>query len=220
MAQTMINGAFFSLKGTWTNGRPIITTFHGVVEPSGARPAAIAACAGRINTAWATNVLPLLPDNYSFAGCNWVDLNTEDGATGVTAHGPMTGGDVSAAGTPPNVGILVTKNFAGAGRSKRTGRVFLPGNLESLVDENGIISSGKVTQINTGFTGFLNAITSGAPPAGVTSFVLVVAHAPSVAQVVTKTVRKPDPDGQLSSDVITTMTAQTLVSGIKARVGR
>lgn len=220
MSQTMVLGAFFSLKGTWTNGRPIITTFHGVVVPTGDRPTAIANCAARLNVAWATNILPLLPDNYSFSGCNWVDLATETGATGVAAHGPMTGGDVSSAGTPPNVGILVTKNFAGAGRNKRTGRVFLPGNLESLVDENGIISSGKVTQINTGFTSFLNAISSGAPPTGVSEFRLVVGHAPSIAHTVTKTVRKPDPDGVLIADTITTMTAQTLVSGIKARVGR
>jgi hypothetical protein len=167
---------------------------------------------------WATNVLPLLPDNYSFDGVMWVDLGTVDGATGLAGRSAMTGGDVSAAGTPPSLGVLVRKNIAGSGRAKRSGRIFLPGNLENLVDENGVVSSGKLTQLESGLNALLTAFNTSAGAGDAVGRHLVVAHVPSVSRTVTKTVKVPNPDGIMSSDDITGFSAQTLASGIRRRV--
>ena len=220
MPQTLLAGMHFAIRGKWSNGRPVISSWHAIVTPTGTRALALPEAGARIVDKWFTHVLPVLPDNYSFDGCNWTDLDSVEGATGFAGRAAASGGDISAAGTPPNQGVLVTKTIAGSGRSKRSGRIFLPGNLESLVDENGIVSTGKLTQVETALAAFRTNFNTTAPVGNIATCRLVVAHAPS--HIVTQTVsrRVPDPDGALGWDDVTGFAGSTLVSGIRRRVGR
>lgn len=220
MPQTLLAGVHYAIRGKWSNGRAVVSSWYAIVTPVGARDTAVQESAARLVQQWFTHMLPVLPDNYSFDGANWTDMDSASGATGFAGRAAATGGDVSAAGTPPNVGVLVTKNIAGSGRSKRSGRIFLPGNLETLVDENGIISSGKLTQVETGLNAFLTAFNTTAPVGNIATCRLVVAHSPSIIKTETVSRRVADPDGAMGWDNITGFAGSTLVSGIRRRVGR
>lgn len=218
MSVTMDNGAHFAINATWSNGRPIVSSWHAWVTPVSGRAEAVGEAAARMRTQWINQVLPILPDNYTLGDVHWVDLDSTTGATGVASGTPMTGGDISAAGTPPHVGVLVTKGFAGSGRATRTGRCFLPGALETLVDENGIVSSGKLAQVVTAMNAFRTGFNAVAPVGNIAACSLVVGHTPSIAVTRTTTVKLPDPDGHMTASPITTFSAGTVTSGIRRRV--
>lgn len=218
MPVTMPSGAHFTINGVWSNGRPVVTSWHALVTAVADRPTAIADAASRLSTAWFSNIIPILADNYSYDSVSWIDLNSVTGATGVHTRTPASGTSTGTVSTPPSSGYLVTKGFVGSGRTFRSGRVFMPGLPEGAVDEDGIVSSTNRTTVTAAFTAFLAAFNASAPVAGIASCFLVVAHSPSIEVTETKTRRVPDPNGVLAASLISGFTTDALVSGVKRRV--
>lgn len=216
MAQTLSGGGLFAIQGLWSNAHPIVTTWHAIVVGSGTRTTDMDAAALRILNAWATHVMPVFPNNYTFDKCNWVDLSSVFGPTGVTTRAAATGA-LSGTSLPPSVGPVIKRVISGSGRAHRSGRLFLPGAVNTTVDEDGKITGTHKGNVNTAFATFLAAVNLSTPSGGLNSMTLVVAHAPSIEVTRTVTERVPDPDGVMSNSTITDLVCQDIVSGVRRR---
>lgn len=103
-------------------------------------------------TAWGNEVMVYLSDQITLSSCL---AKFGPDATGPSAifSGSVGGGDTSDSGYP-GASLLVRKNTAAGGRAGR-GRIFVPGIPEAAIGPDGVVDSGKVTQLNTGVTDFL-----------------------------------------------------------------
>lgn len=217
MAQQAIGIMKVSLMGTWSNGRPVHTTWHTRFTAVSNRPAACPEVAADILSAWGTIIVPLIADNYSVAQAHYVDYDSLSGATGdVNATPAYVGGSVSSK-TPPNVGIMVRKAIGATTRDARPGRVFIPGISEANVDEDGLVLQSILDQIGVAFQQFLTAVNGSSGPNYVDQS-LVVYHTPSIEKTITKTVKVPNPNGIGSGDDITSFVAEQLATGIDRRL--
>jgi hypothetical protein len=213
----MVQGAHFTIDGAWSNGRPIVTSWHALCSAVSDRPTMLLAAAQRLFDAWKLNILPVLNNSYTLKGVTWLDLDSETGSTGTYSGTPANGSLVST-GTDPAAGALVVKNIAGSGRKFRSGRVFVPGAMEADIDEDGNVASATRTSLTAAFAAFLSAVNTSTPVGAINDLHLVVAHTPSIVVTETKTRRVPDPDGGLLPAVITGFSVKNVRSGQRRRL--
>lgn len=216
MAQTLTQGALFAIQGLWSNAHPVITTWHALVGGNGTRTQQLDEAATRLMNGWFTSICPVLPNNYSFDKCTWVDLSSATGPTGITTRAPATGA-LSGTSLPPSMGPVVKRVISGSGRAHRSGRLFLPGAVNTTVDEDGKVQGTHKNNVNAGFATFLSTVNTTNPVGNLTFMTLIVAHAPSMEVTRTVTERIPDPNGVMTHSIITDLVCQDLVSGVRRR---
>lgn len=217
MALTLPNGVRYTIMGVWTNGRPVLTTWHAIVVPTGPRLQAVVNGAAWIGGQWATHVVVNMVNNYSFQRIAYVDLDSTAGSTGEWVLGSNTVGGSVNSSVPPSDGIMVTKVISDKGRGRRSGRVFIPGGSELAVDEDGGIQSGSQTVAEDSLTAFMVAV-NGYTDSAIASLRLVVAHTPSEVVTVSKEVTRPLKTGVMSSSTITGFDSSSIVRGIRSRL--
>jgi hypothetical protein len=217
MALVLPNGVRYALNHTWTNGRPVVFTWHAILVATGPRAAGVQESATAVADAWATSVLPQLVNNITLQSVGFLDLNSEVGTAGDVPVASAPSGGQAASSVPPNIGILVTKLIADKGRGRRSGRIFLPGGSEASVDEDGIIIEAATTLAETTLQGFANQVNAYVGP-NVASLRLVVAHTPHVEETVTLTRKVPAKTGTMTSSEIVGFDAKQITSGIHRRV--
>lgn len=154
-----------AMLGRWSNGRPVLNIHfvdYGASFPNVA--------AEELRDQWQTEVIPLLPNNYTFEGIKYRDRNVAPGVVGTRSPNgalPVVGPGASDV-VPPNTCFLIRKSSVLVA-GQRTGRMYLPGVPESAVDENGVIAGATVTAITGGVTDFLTGMNA----SGVGELVLV-----------------------------------------------
>lgn len=171
-----------SILGRWSGARPVVTVLHydiGNTAEGVSRRDAIDQAVADVIQNWQSQVMAFLANNYSIEGLAWVDLNSEDGATGIEP--PNSGENLTGIGTgttlPPNAAILVTKNQEG-GRGTKSGRMYLPPLSEAYYDEQGLlVEPGQLTFQQGKMDTFLANITQAQPPDDYDGH-LVVPHVP------------------------------------------
>lgn len=138
-----------------SNPRLFVTTFDvftaGGVTPQQVADGVVAASAGagRLQARW-PNTVKLVRVTY--------DTPTDQGINEVG----WTGTHTASALAPPQVTYLVTK---GGGLRRRQGRMFLPGVIESAVDDLGqITNTALITDFNTALSTFLSQLAAGGFP--------------------------------------------------------
>jgi hypothetical protein len=150
-----------SMLGRWTNGHPVINVLHYRVDVG----------VGSINVAdemedvvqnWQSQLIPEFRDNYTFEGGQYLDLRSADGETGIIPPvvGEPTQGGSTGESSNPNDCVLVHKRTAGA-RGVRQGRMYLPPPGEGSMDEDGRLTQGAITAMNTRLASFLTNTTQG-----------------------------------------------------------
>jgi hypothetical protein len=219
MPLTLLGCGRFDLQGVWSNGAPIITTWHARVAETTNRVTAIRDAAAIIGTHWISHVVPLMPNNYSVSNVHYMDLNSLTGVTGDFPLEPAGVGANPASSVAPSHGMVIKKTFGDLNRATRQGRLFLPGGNEGTVDEDGLILAAQRDLARTALNAFKTAV-HGASTPEVSNVRLVVAHTPS--EVVEKVVkyRQAKKEGSMTSDDIDDFVASPYVSGIRRRVKR
>lgn len=173
----------YTLNGRWSNDQRIATVIDMHVDEDAlnvSREDAINNCAEDLRDNWQDHIVGGIQNNYTFEGISWVDLDSANGDTG--SKGPNTGKAITGLNTsdpalPPNICMLVRK-IVGGGRGIRTGRMYLPGLAENVVDENGVVLAAGVTGWNTALQTFLSDITNVDDVQADTAYHMVVVHQP------------------------------------------
>lgn len=149
----------FAFKGTWTNGQPWVNVLAAEVKSDGvqtSRPEVWEQYKTRIVALFQDDLLGIFPNNYTFVGMDFVDLDSADGETGTipAQAGHPTAGTQSPLQAPPNNCMLVRKIARDRTRGRRNGRWYLPGVAEGNVDEDGVVLSSAITAYNTALANF------------------------------------------------------------------
>lgn len=122
-------------------------TVLGFTDGAGTDLAVISA---EMNSAWGTDVMPLMHDSFTFTGCRVINATAE----GVAAYGG-TNGNRTGALAPPNTSCLVRKQSNLRGRENR-GRMYLPGMLlDDDIFDDGTINISVVSAITSAVDDFL-----------------------------------------------------------------
>jgi hypothetical protein len=219
MPLTLLGCGRFDLQGVWSNGAPIITTWHARVAETTNRVTAIRDAAAIIGGQWISHVVPLIANNYSVGNVHYMDLNSLTGVTGDFPLEPAGVGGSASSSVAPSHGVVVKKTFGDLNRATRQGRLFIPGGNEIMVSEDGLIDPTVRENVRTALNAFRTAV-HGASTPEVSNVRLVVAHTPS--EVVEKVVkyRQAKKEGSMTSDDIDDFVASPYVSGIRRRVKR
>jgi hypothetical protein len=125
---------------------------YGGTAPTGANCTALA---GDIAAAWASDLAPLTPDNYSLGEVDVLDIASDSGLSG-----QWTGSDPGTrAGSylPVNCAVNVEFDIARRYRGGKPRMYLSPGVQADLVSQ-GDWGNGFVTQVNTGVAAFFAAI--------------------------------------------------------------
>lgn len=104
--------------------------------------------AANADTAWITNMMPVISIAWRLSAISW---HVADGTVRAQPY-DVEGGD-TASPMPPNVAYLLRKGTAMPGRSQR-GRMYLPGVSEPSVDGTGNVLMAKITAIAAGVQGW------------------------------------------------------------------
>jgi hypothetical protein len=145
------------------------------------------------------HILLALCSSVSLSGYRYLSLNSSDGQTGLMApsSGKRTSGANTDAALPPNCAFLVRKQGSG-GRGARSGRAYLPGVPEGVVDNEGNIDAGLIDDTNGHLQAFLDGVSDTGNSGG--NRYPVIVHRPPGA-------REPGPQVvQGSSTRITSLT--------------
>lgn len=219
MPRTAPNCARYSIIGSWSNGRPVVTTMEALVvgNEAGTRAQEIEQHATVVASAWETHMMSRFTDNYSAAQLDYLDLDSLNGPTG-TVFGslPATGSQVGSS-TVPQVAVLATKIIGGTTRGNRSGRFFLPPPAESQIDENGELIGAEFTALNTALQNFYDATTMLSVPPFISVANLVVVQWPSIEQA-QPSKRVPDPDGVGVPVNVTDIVPAQITSTMRRRV--
>lgn len=150
-----------SMLGRWTNGRPVVNVLHFRIDAE-AGSVEIEDEVQDVVQNWQSQLMDNFANNYTFEGARWMDLRSLDGDTGVVPPDPAerTTGDALQEAADPSTSILVHKNVT-AGRSTRSGRMYLPAPPEGQIDENGVISGANLAGYNADMAAFLANTTQG-----------------------------------------------------------
>lgn len=109
---------------------------------------------------WQDDICSHQPETYDFTGAAWIDLDSEDGETGF--QGPIAGKPTSGTGVlamqVPSVAMLIHKE-CGHTRRQRNGRLYLPGVLESAVDDAGNLTPAFRDGVSDMFEDFRDNLT-------------------------------------------------------------
>lgn len=156
------NAAFVFTSSTGTP--PIVTTLGIDMSAAGGDFVGVA------DLLFASYAVNIGPETDTSLTLDRVNLTVgDDGPSGsVDSTMTPTAGTRSGTGPPVSMAVIVRKVTADVGRRGR-GRMFLPGLLTTTnVDENGIVASGRRTEIITAVGAFLSDISDvGASPAPV-----------------------------------------------------
>lgn len=111
--------------------------------------------ASDIESAWATNLKPLISNDYALVEVDVLDIATDSGAFG-TWTGDVVG---TRTGTPPPVQCAMNVEFNIA-RRYRGGkpRCFLPAGIESDLLAPNTWTESFLSAVETGFSGFITAV--------------------------------------------------------------
>jgi len=145
------------------SGQPVVNVIDVDVDtedPPGRSEELLEDVARDVLNNWQDDVLDNLGNNYLVQGAQWIDLDSEDGATGQFAadSGKNTEGQVAGAQCPPNVAFLVHKLLQGSSRGTRNGRMYLPQVAEAAVDDSGNLQGTYQNDINTSMENFKDGI--------------------------------------------------------------
>lgn len=147
-----------SVHGT-VAGRPWANVFHTL--KLGATPPDVADAAQLMLDTYCSTLCSNLHQDVTVLGCNYVDLDSDDGESGdyTTVPGDNTG-DITGDMTPVNTCFLVQWSASG-GRRYRNGRTYLPGVPEGAVNNAGGVSSGYRTDLGSNINDFLGDLFDG-----------------------------------------------------------
>lgn len=184
------------INGLWTNGRPVVNVLHfkGAAVPNVLQ-------AENVRDAWQSELVgTIFTDNYTLDSIDWVDKTTLAGTKSTIPpnSGLPTAGIATGESLPPGTACLVNKNIVGS-VGTRKGRMFLPPQVETVVNENGIIAGGNVATMQLAVDNFLTAIQ------GFDSMEMYVVH--KVASPVESTVA-----------VVTSLQVDPLISSMRRRL--
>jgi hypothetical protein len=152
----------FTLIGTWID-RPWNTVLDIDINSdiAGDRDVNIEDQAQVLLNEWIDHVRPVCGANCVLTEVRWVDLDTASGVTGsrsdptaprvMPSAGTLTGDSLSGAAC-----CLVKKNTASA-RGVRSGRIYMPGLVESQTNGN-LIGSGSLAALVTAWDDFLAGV--------------------------------------------------------------
>lgn len=113
----------------------------------------LAVISQEMNTAWGTDVMPLMHDSFTFTGSRVINASAE----GVASYGGVNGNRTGAL-APPNTTCLVRKQSNLRGRENR-GRMYLPGMLlDGDIFDDGTIDISIVAAITTAVQTFLTNV--------------------------------------------------------------
>lgn len=160
MAIIVPNVVRCGIRGVWTNGEDIVNTLDVLVTPeggAGSRDEAVDTTLADIAQNWQSQLVEVIfPNNYTFIGIDWVDLNSADGRTGFEPPDPGEGvvGVGVAPVIGPQTGTIARKICASRGRGRRNGRWYLPIATESNVTEDGVTTAGSRTAVRNACLAF------------------------------------------------------------------
>lgn len=222
MPRTAPLAAQFTIDGAWSGGRDMKNVLQYIITPQVgiARADAVGRQAVIVADRWNVNLLPTLPNNYTFEGVTFIDLATATGSTGSVpppGGSPIVGGSVAEAATP-NVSVIIDKDVQ-AGRGSRRGRLYLPPPAESTVNESGVINAASVTTYSALLSAFLvetNVVTSDDDDFILASQMVTITW-PTV-DVAQPLIKRPDPDGVGDTNVVLNMICQSVVGTQRRRL--
>ena len=149
-----------AFRGNWSNGEEVVNVLDLEVTGNGldvSREEAVDATVADAVQNWQSQLVEvILPNNYTFIGADWVDLDSLDGRTGFEP--PNAGEGTVGVGVAPVLGpqaaTVVRKLCASRGRGRRNGRWYLPIATESNVDENGVTTGTSRTAVRNACLAF------------------------------------------------------------------
>lgn len=185
MPITAPNVVRFSIVGFWTNSRPIVSVFDYHIDTTGgtvSRSDAIEAHADDIIENWQSQIMDSFADNYTVDHISYLDLDTVDGPSGVRPPSgtEQTSGPATDAMAPPSMCYLITKSHVG-GRGTKPGRFYQPCVGEATIDENGQVTGGTVTALQTRADAFLANTTQAQPTDDFDAYMVVTHFGPRPA---------------------------------------
>lgn len=147
--------ARITLIGQWTNLHPVINILD-MRRETGA-PSWTATTRDVMNN-WQDELVPEFSDNYEFIGAHFIEL-VPGGEVGDLPrdNAKPHQGTASGASFPPNVTALVRKEIARS-RGTRRGRWYLNCITEAQADENGVLSSGIVLELQAALDAFWTGV--------------------------------------------------------------
>lgn len=144
MALVVPNVVRMAFRGTWTNAQEVVNVLDLFITGQGivSREEAVDATLEDAVQNWQTQLVGVrFPNNYTFLGADWVDLDSLDGRTGFQPADPSD--PVTGPGTSPMFGpqaaLVIAKVCPSRTRGRRDGRWYMPGATEAAVDENGVV---------------------------------------------------------------------------------
>ena len=148
-----------AFRGVWTNGEEIVNVLDAHVTGNGitSREEAVNGFLADAVQNWQSQIVEvILPNNYTFVGADWVDLDSIDGRTGFEP--PNAGEGTVGVGVAPVLGpqaaTIARKICASRGRGRRNGRWYLPIATESNIDENGVTTGTSRTAVRNACLAF------------------------------------------------------------------
>lgn len=150
----------FSMHATYVSGHRADNIVDVSLDEFGqSRVSALGPFVQAVVGLWQDNFLSHLNDHYTFTGCTFLDLDSEDGTGGF--HGPVGGkptqGGDGNNGCSPAVAYLIHKN-CNPTRRQKNGRMYLVGALEAKVGVDGAVDSGAISDQNNAANGFKSGI--------------------------------------------------------------
>jgi hypothetical protein len=145
-----------TIKGVWTNNKPIINVLH---VTRGADVNSTVAARDVLNN-WQDHIVNgILANNYTLQGATFRDRGAVAGETGFIAPDPAktTVGTNTSITTPPSVALLVRKAIATTA-GNRSGRMYLGATQENEIDEDGRLSAALISAVNTKLALFFNGV--------------------------------------------------------------
>lgn len=168
----------FSMQGTVTGGQKWANVVDVSLDEFGeSRADGVNTMVPLVVQHFQDRIVGIVCASVQFTGAAWLDLDSLDGTRGfqppIAAH-PTVGGNASSA-LPPNNTYLCLKTCV-HNRRQRTGRMFVPGVPESMVDDAGTISGSHQSGLSTAFEGFRTDVVGISDVAGLETVAWRVVH--------------------------------------------
>lgn len=143
------NGAEVVVRGT-LSGENVVNTFNFTHEGEWGLTE-LQALVDAVDDQWATNMLPLLSNGYTYVRTDGRDMRTSVGVI-ATADAGAGAGTVTGGWLPNNCALAVARKTGLAGRAAR-GRIFLTGIPVSVESPQNHVTSGFATAVTAVLNG-------------------------------------------------------------------